>query len=377
MVPDIEKALSRELREVAGRVRVPPVPRLPDEAPRPARRRAPLLAAAAVLAVVTAATGVMASLPDGADTGPAQPSPAPSPSSPTPTPTRSAEPAATIPTDAPAVPYVLDRELYVDGEHLGGSWWSVQPAGEAWIAVRGMPLTWWWGRGAEQHELSSGEDVSPKISPNGRYVAVVRVENGEGILTVVDTQSGQNLEGTPTNFGQVRPAEGAYVTAVTNDGTVVIRRGSSYATWSADLMASTLSGQMVLDSTSAGVVAGDVDGARPYLAEISTNGTLTRLGDLPEHDDLVASPGGEWLAWTPAGTTGGEVTSVPSLQLGAVAGGDAVTLTAPEGWEFVVRTYAWEDDTYLVSAVSSPEHRRQRMARCSAVQVRCTLVQTD
>lgn len=381
MFHDIEETLARELREVADELHVPPMPPLPESPPRPLRRRLTLLAAAAAVAVVAGATGLVATLPGDRDVQPAQPSPAPSTSPSTPpstSPSPTAAAPAPIPDGAPAVPYVLDRGLYVDGERVpGDDWWSVRSGGDAWIGVRGMPLTWWWGRGTEVHELPNGENVTPKISPDGSYVAVVRVEDGGGILTVVDTEIGRDVEGTPTNFGPVRPEEGAYVVAVTDDGTVVVRRGNGYLTWSEDLLASTLSGEMVFDATSVGVVAGDVDGGPTYLAEISDDGTLTKVADLPEHDDLLVSPSGTWLAWTPAGTTGGDVTSVPSLQVQRFAGGEPVTLDAPDGWDFAVRTYTWEDDDHLVSVVSSTEQRQDRLARCSAEQARCVLVRAD
>jgi hypothetical protein len=366
MPVDIEETLGRELREVADGLHIPTMPPLPEEPPRPARRRGPVLAAAAVVLVVAGAVG-LATIPDDRNARPAQPSPSPSP-------TPAAEP---IPRTAPTVPYVLGQKLYVDGGQVPGSWWSVRSGGEAWIAAEGMPITWWWGRGLEPRELPNGEDVTPKISPNGRYVAVVRAEDGEGILTVVDTQSGRNVGGTPTNFGPVQWDYPAYVVAVTAVGEVVIRRGRSYLTWSEGMLADTLSGQMVFDATSAGLVAGDVDGGQPYLAEISETGGLTRVGELPEHDDLVVSPAGEWLAWTLAGTTGGEVSSVPSLEVRTITGDESATLTAPDGWQFKVRTYVWEDEAHLISTVLSTEHRGERMARCSPHQRRCVLIETN
>ena len=383
MFHDLEETLTRELREVADELHVPPMPPLPEQAPRPVRRRRALLAAAAAVAVVAGATGVVATIPGERDVQPAEPSPAPSASTPpstSPSPTTAPTP---IPKGTPTLPYVLDRRLLVGGEQVpGDDWWSVEPAGDAWIGVRGMPPTWWWGRGTEVHELPDGEDVNPKISPDGSYVAVVRSENGEGILTVVDTESGQNVEETPTSIGPVQPGQGAYVAAVTDDGTVVIRRGNEYLTWSGEVVTGTTSGQMVYGATPAGLVAGDVDpgpedGGPAYLAELSDTGALTKVRDLPEHDDLIVSPSGSWMAWTPLGTTRGDVTAVPSLQLQRLSGGDPVTLEAPEGWEFAVRTYAWEDDGHLVSVVSSPGQRQDRLTRCSAEQARCVLLGTD
>lgn len=367
MPVDIEETLARELREVAEGLTIPAMPRLPEEPTRPTRSRQPLLAAAAVVAIVAGAAGVVATLPDDRDAEPAGTSSSPS-SNPT-------EPVAPIPRSTPTLAHVVDGTLYVDETEVAGTWWSVRPAGQAWIAYRD-DYTWWWGRGPQPNELPNGEDVTPKISPNGKYVAVVRVEEGEGILTVVDTRTGRNVDGTPANFGPVQWDVGAYVVAVTDDGKVVIRRGDSYVTWSQEMTADNLSGQMVFDSTSAGVVAGDVDGGRLYLASISERGALTRVGELPEHDDLTVSPDGAWIAWTPIGTTGGEVTSVPSLEVGTLKGEQSATLTAPDGWQFEVRTWVWEDDSHLVSAVTD-DRGRERMARCRPLPARCQLIPTD
>lgn len=372
MPVDIEETLAHELREVAEGLDIPAMPRLPEEPARPTRGRHPLLAAAAVVAIFAGAAGVVATLPDTRDTEPARPSSPSLAPSPTSDPT---EPVAPIPRSAPTLPHVVDGRLYVDGTEVAGTWWSVHPAGQAWIAFRD-DYTWWWGRGPQPNELPNGEDVTPKISPDGRYVAVVRTENGTGILTVVDTSSGRNVDGTPRDFGPVQWDVGAYVVAVTDDGKVVVRRGSGYLTLSQELATDTLSGQMVFDATSAGLVAGDVDGGRPYLAVISERGGLTRVGELPEHDDLTVSPDGAWLGWTPIGTTGGEVTSIPSLEVRTLEGEQSATLSAPEGWQFKLRTWAWEDDGYLVSTVTD-DGGRERLARCSPLPARCLLIRSD
>lgn len=112
----------------------------------------------------------------------------------------------------------------------------------------------------------------------------------------------------------------------------------------------------------------------PYLAEISDTGALTRTGPVPNHDDVLVSPGGAWLTWTAPGTTGGEVTSVAELQAQSVDGGQPVTLTAPAGWGFRTRAWAWESDEHLVSPVVGDGDGGERMARCSVQLVRCVLV---
>lgn len=379
MLTDIEETLVRELREVADDLHVPAMPPLPEEPPRSARWREPMLVAAAVVLIAAGAVGV-ATLPGGLDTEPAQPSPAPSPvPSPSPSPTESNVP---VPRTAPALPYVLEDRLYVDGEQVPGSWWAVHPAGEAWIAVADMPPTWWWGRGSEPQALPNGEDVTPQISANGRYVAVVRAEGGEGVLTVLDTRSGDPVGDTPLSIGSQRWDYPAYVVAVLDDGRVVVRREDSHLLWlpgaggSTVDLSETAPGQVVLGSTSAGLVVTDGDGGQPYLAEVTDEYELTRVGELPQHDDLVVSPGATWVAWTPIGTTGGEVNSIPSLEVSRLDGTNATTLNAPDGWQLATRTYVWENEDHLVSTVVD-DRGRERMARCSPVSSECVLIERD
>lgn len=378
---DLEETLARELREVADGLHVPALPSLPEAASRPARLRQVLLAAAAVVVIVAGAGVVVATVPDGRDTQPAQPSPSPLPS-PEPTPTPGPEEAQRIPRIAPTVPYVLDRQLFVDGTQVPGAWWAVRPAGQAWIAWR-EDFFWWWGRGSTPNELPSGEDVTPAISPNGRYVAVVRVENGASVLTLLDTEYGENVGGTPVSLGRYTSDDAAYVAATLDDGRVVVRRGATDLLWvpgSGDRtvdLSEPARGQKVVTATSAGLVVTDGDGGPPYLGELSDEGELTRVGGLPDHDDLAVSPGGQWMVWTPLGTTGGEVTSVPSLEVQTLDGEKPATLTAPDGWSFKVRTWVWEDDDHLVSTVWSAEVRRERMARCSPLQARCVLLDAE
>jgi len=373
MPVDIEETLVRELHEVAEGLDIPAMPRLPEESARPTRRRQPLLAAAAVVAIVAGAAGAVSTLPDGRDTEPARPGPSPSL---TPSPSSSpTESVARVPRSAPTLPHVVDGRLYVDDTEVAGTWWSVRAAGETWIALRD-DYTWWWGRGPQPNELPIGEDVTPQISPDGRYVAVVRVEDEEGMLSVVDTTTGRVVGGTPQSLGPVQWDYPPYVVAVTGHGRVVVRRGDGHLLWSPGSLAELVPGQMVLDATSAGLVVTDGDGGPPYLAEISDRGELTRVGDLPEHDDLVVSPGGKWLAWTPAGTTGGEVTSIPTLEVSALEGEQSATLTAPDGWHFKMRTWGWEDDSHLVSTVTD-DHGRERMARCRALPAECLLIRPD
>ena len=138
----------------------------------------------------------------------------------------------------------------------------------------------------------------------------------------------------------------------------------------------TAPGKLILDGTPAGLVATDGDSYEPaedsYLAEISDDGELTRIVALPDHDDIQVSPGSEWLVYTPAGTTGGEVTEISRLEAQTIDGTQRATLTSPPGWHFRVRSWAWEDDGHLVAPVTGDGG--ERMARCSVQSAHCVLI---
>jgi len=397
MSVDIEEALGRELREVADGLHIPAMPLLEQETPRAQRHWQPLLVAAAVVLIVAGAVAVVAIPRDGQELGPAPPSPSrtksePSPPSPSrtesePSPSRT-EPVVTIPTTAPTVPYVLEQRLYVDGEQVPGTWWSVDGGDAGWLAQR-TDYTWWWGRGTETNEMTGSYDVPPVISPNGRYVAEVLIDNGEGVVTGFDTgPGGEGLGSVPVDLGDPQDGSAVFIRAVTNDGKVIAQGTNTRLLWlplagngTVDLTV-TAPGQLILDSTAAGLVVNDEAGGiepaegEPYLAKISDDGELTRIGAVPPHDSVVVSPGAVWLAWTPAGSTGGEVTSIPKLEAQTVDGTQQATLTAPDGWGFRVRAWVWEDDDYLVSPVVSDRDGGERMARCSAQTARCVLINT-
>lgn len=125
---DLGPALTRELQEVADRVRIPPLPPLPTAESAPAPRRVgrlwqPLLAAAAVVLVI-GATALLIS-----QRGDDEPQPAPAP---------------TVSTQLPDVPYVFDGRLYVAGTQVPGSWLSVESRDTVWLAKR-ADGTWWFG----------------------------------------------------------------------------------------------------------------------------------------------------------------------------------------------------------------------------------------
>ena len=147
----------------------------------------------------------------------------------------------------------------------------------------------------------------------------------------------------------------------------------------------TAAGEVILDNTAAGLVvvegaANEVDGAsgEPYLAEISDAGVILRLGPVPAHDGLAVSGEGGWVAWSEPGTTGGEVTSIPTLQAQAVDGTRQATLTAPDGWLFLARSWALESEDFLVSPVigdGGDGSSGERLVRCSVESATCVLTQ--
>lgn len=372
MFVDVEETLSRELREVADGLQVPPMPLVPREAPRDRRHWQPLLVAAAVLLVIAGGVVALQNVRGGQKLEPAPPSPSPS---------RTVSDVR-IPTTPPTVPFVLDQRLYVEGERVPGTWWSVQAGAQGWVALR-TDNTWWWGSGPEAQKIESPLDLPPVISPNGRYVAMVTDDNGQGVVTGFSTEpGGEGMGGVPVYPADAAAGDPVRVRAVTDDGRVIVQGSGTAFLWlplvdnSTVDLSSTAPGLQVLAGTPAGLVVADGDGGQAYLAQVSDAGRFSRVGDLPAHSELLVSPGKQWLAWTPEGSEGGEVTSVPALEAQTLAGTDHVTLTPPEGWAFRVQDWAWEDDDYLVAPVvgTSGADARERMARCSGQTGRCVLI---
>jgi hypothetical protein len=378
---NVEEILSRELTEVADGLHIPPMPLLPEEPPHRDRHWLALLVAAAVLLVIAGGVTVVA-LNDG-DTSTPQPAPQPTQTPSVPTPTGPSvnspeEPAGPIPTSAPSVPYVVDQHLYVDGEQVPGTWWQVWHGGAAWLAIR-TDGTWWWGWSPEPVAINGGQDDVPSISPNGKYIAQTLRSNGKGTLTGFDTRpDGEGLGRTPLDLGDPEAGTTVYVKAVTDDGQVIAQGGDTSVMWlplgggkTVDL-SSTAPGQVVWASTSAGLVVSDGESGPPYLAEISDDGMLTRVAALSS-TQVTADPSATWLLW-PGLPTEGDVTSIPTLKAQSLDGSQQATLDAPHGWEFKVRTWAWEDDDLVVSTVVGD--RGERLARCSVTAAECVLIRS-
>lgn len=364
---EIEETLSRELREVADGVHVPPLPALPQE-PGAQRPWWPGLAAAAAVLVVLGVVAAVAIDRGGSETEPAPPTPTSTPSE-----TKTPEKPVKVSTDAPSIPYTLDDRLYVGGEQVPGRWWYLETSGPTWVAMNALDNTWWWGRGPEPRRIEALIESAPVLSPDGRYVAMLDAENE--VLTGFDTSvSGEGLTSVPVDLGD----PGLYVRAVTVDGRVIVQGIGTATLWlpfadnaTVDLT-ETAPGQEFLADTAAGLVVSDGFDGPKYLAEISDAGELRKFSDLPDHDTIDVSPDAEWMAWTRRGSLAGEVTSIGSLEAATVDGGQRTTFTPPEGWGFKAMEWAWESDDNLVSPVLKGQ--TERMARCSVLTESCVLI---
>ncbi len=375
MTTQLEETLARELHEVAGGVSVPPMPSLePTAEPRTRAIRPwqPLLVAA-VVAVIVGVVAVTLS-----QQGNDRPRPTPSPSL-----TPSTE-HAKVRLSPPTVPYVIDQRLYVNGSQVPGDWWFVQSRAGAWLAQQTDGSWWFGGPGVDTGRIDAQLEQPPMISPNGLFVAFIDVSDGSARLTGFDTQpAGEGFGQAPVDLPRTEDGVPLRVRAVTDDGDVIVQGTRTSLMWRAQFedqrtvvdLTETAPDQVILQGTAAGLVVVDgADGAtdatdtEPYLATISAEGVLTPEETLPTYDDLDMNPRGTWWVRSPAGTLGGEVTSVASLSTQAVGASDEVVLDAPESWGFANGTWTWEDDDTLI-AVLLPD----RGAATDAQLVRCSV----
>lgn len=379
MHEDIEKILTRELRQVADGVEVPPLPELPTGPPSrfvwP-----PLLAVAA--AVVLIALVVLVG-------GPSNRSGVPQPA---PQPTEvvtdgAADPLPeTVPTGQPRVPYVLDRVAYVGDDSFPG-FDSVDGTSGGWLAVE-PPFVWSWGNGGTPRGLDVAVEQPPAVSPNGQFIAYL---SSEGDLNGFQTAPDGEGMGLPVPV-PVRDEDGVgtRVAAVTDDGWVIASGRGVGVLWRpfdgaepVDLT-QTAPGQLVWQATRAGLVVVDGSGdardpsgdnrvaadGRVYLADLTPDGDLVPIADLPNFG--IADVSGDWVAWVPADQISGDVPEYDEIRVRDLDGGREGVLSLPQGWRFVNTSFTFEDDQFLVARVT--DGQQERMARCSPALQECVLL---
>lgn len=380
MVADIEETLGRELHEVASGLQIPVMPPLPETAPSTrasARRRwqSAIVAAAAAVAIA----GTVAVVVNNGNDGDALPAPEPTTTeTPAPTPT---EPEATLPRTAPTIPYVFENKLYVEGKLVEGNWCCVDGTSAGWLGW--AEDGYWWGNGQQVERLTSLLDVPPVISPDGKLIAMIRRENGQAVVSGFETRfGGEGLGSIPIDPGKYGLGDPVRVVAVTNDGQVIVQGRGQSLLWlpyagsgvTVDLNA-TANGAKILGATPAGLLVTDSSDSAFMLATMSDEGTLTRVANVPQVDDLMTTSDRQWALFVPYGTFGGELAAIQTLSAFMVNGDDAVVaLRPPEGWLFRVHTWAWEDDDHVIAAVMSDPG--ERMARCSVRLAECVLIET-
>jgi hypothetical protein len=377
MHENIERILTSELRQVADGVAVPPLPDLPS-GPSSRFGWPPVLAVAA--AVVLIALVVLVGGPSGRG---GMPQPAPQP---TDVVTDDATDDATdplpeeVPTGPPIVPYVLDRVAYVGDDSFPG-FDSINGTAQGWLAVA-PPFVWSWGNGGDPNPLDVATEQPPVVSPNGEYVAYITTD---GEMNGFETAfSGEGM-GLPASV-PVRDDDGVgtRIGAVTDDGWVIASGRGVGVLWRpfeapepVDLT-QTAPGQLVWKATSAGLVVVDgTDGStdpgdgRVYLADVTADGELVPIADLPSFGIADVSP--EWVAWVPLEQVGGEVTTFDEIRVRDLDGGREGVLAPPPGWRFVNTDFTFEDDQLLVARVT--DGQQERMARCSPALQECVLLE--
>ena len=380
MHEDVENTLTRELRQVADGLEVPPVPLLPSGPPRRPTWAPPLAAAAVVLIVLVTLVGV---LRDGGGT----PQPAPQPTEVITDDATESVPQE-VPTGPPTVPYVLDRVVHV-GEKSFPGYDSVDGTSRGWVTVK-PPFVWAWSNGAAPDQLDVAVEQPPVVSPNGEYLAYITTE---GEMNGFETAPDGEGMGLPVPV-PVRDEDGVgtRIGAVTEDGWVIASGRGVGVLWRpfdgaapVDLTR-TAPGQLVWQATQAGLVVVDGSGdardpsgdnrvagdGRVYLADVTPEGEMVPIADLPHFG--IADVSGDWVAWVPAEQISGDVREYDEIRVRRLDDHAEDVLSPPPGWRFENTQFTFEDTQFLVARVS--DGQRQRMVRCSPALLECVLLET-
>jgi hypothetical protein len=374
MYRDVEEILTRELREVADHVTVPALPDLPSAPPQRLAWQ-PLLVAAALVVAALATVAALLQMDGGGSI-----QPAPEPTDVVSDGAIEGAPAE-LTTEPPSVPYLLDGVLHVGQRTHSDFQYLLGGTNTGWLA--GRPDFWFWGNGGRPQPVSVAIEPPPSISPNGEYVAYISTE---GEMNGFETEPAGEGMGLPVEV-PVRDEDGVGTrTVVTDDGWVI---GTGYGVgvlwrpyvFGAEVvdLTETAPRQLVLQSTRAGLVVVDSsDGARDgtsgrvYLADLTGDGTITPVADLPNFGLLDAA--GEWVAWVNTDVIGGDVLTYDEILVRPIDGGDEGTLAPPDGWQFVNTDFTFEDNQFLVARVT--DGQQERMVRCSPALQECVLLDT-
>ena len=372
MHEDVEKVLTRELRQVADHVEVPLLPDLPSDH-RARFAWAPVLAAAAVV-LIALVTAVGLSPDRGGS-----PRPAPQPTDTATENTTDSAPEG-VPAGPPTVPYMLGRTVHVGDKSFPG-YDYVDGTSQAWVAMK-PPFTWFSSIDGTPQRFEASFEQPPAVSPNGEYIAYVSTA---GEMNGFETAPGGEGMGLPASVpARDDDGVGTRIGAVTNDGWVIASGRGVGVLWrpfvdgkTVDLT-KTAPGQLVWQATNAGLVvvdgtdgARDPGGGRVYLADVTAEGDLVAIADLPNFG--MADVSNEWVAWVPADQIAGDVMQYDELRVRRLDGEGQSVLTPPQGWRFDNTHFTFEDDQFFVTRVS--DGQEQRMVRCSPALRECVLLE--
>ncbi len=346
----LEDTLRRELREVAGRVAVPPRPAQREPAVRRGGRTRPLLVAAAVMLIV-GAIAALALYGGGRIPQPAQP-----PRTPTSVAVRP------LTADPPTVPYSFGGRLYVGGTRVPGSWGGVKHAGGVWVGI-GPDKNYWWGSGAEPRPLGSWA----LLSPDGNSLVGGTMVNDELWLSLIDTRTGDLV-----NELLVTEPDRFEIAGVTDDRRVIFANNGKDSLWLAAAgdetvgIPVTMPGQRVLESTSAGLIVEEESSEALHIATVDDSGVLTLHGIIPRELVMVFNRSGSWAAY--GGHWGGDIPTIPHVTAESLDGNRKLKLQPPDGGQLIVMT--WEDDDLLLAEMHT-DGVATGLARCSIREERC------